>query len=99
MRRTRPWVLFLSILGFLGAGLMFIVGIFMFFAGAMASAVASSAGPMGGLGPFIGLIYLALAAFYVVPSVLLWRYGMAIGQYTNSGGDADSLAEAVKRQS
>lgn len=96
MKRTRPWVTFLSILGFIGAALMFLLGFFMLVAGTAASSFAR--GPMNKLSPLLSLVYFALGAFYVVPSYLLFRYGSAIGNYTVSGGSQDALATAVQRQ-
>lgn len=96
MKKTRPWVLFLSILGFLGAGVMFLFGFVMLVAGSAMTAF--SKGPMEKLSPLLSLVYFALGAFYVVPSLLLFRYGTSIGSFTVSGGSMDTLATAVQRQ-
>lgn len=96
MKRTRPWVLFLSILGFLAAAAMFLFGFVMLVAGASMAAFAK--GPMEKLTPLLSLLYFALGAFYVVPSVLLFRYGSSIGSFSTSGGSMDTLATAVQRQ-
>lgn len=96
LKKTRPWVLFLSILGFLGAGAMVLLGLFVMLAGSSFSAATKGAFP--GLGPAIGFLYIVLAGFYVVPSVLLWRYASSISQFSISGGSMDSLATAVKAQ-
>jgi len=78
LSRTRPWTMFLSILGFIGGGLMALATLFMGI-----GAAAGSSGFMGeGEAPLVG----ALAAFYAVAtgmylfvSVLLFKYGRAIG--------------------
>jgi hypothetical protein len=96
LKKTRPWVLFLAILGFLGAGAMFLLGIGMMIAGAAMSSF--SKGPFDKFTPLLGIVYLVLGGFYVVPSVLLWQYGSSIGDFSRSGGTADTLATAVQRQ-
>jgi hypothetical protein len=98
LKKTRPWVLFLAILGFLGAGGMFLVGIIMMIAGAAATSFAKGAGPLDKMGPLLGLFYFVLGAFYIVPSVLMWQYGSSIGDFTRAGGTMDTLAVAVKKQ-
>jgi hypothetical protein len=72
LRQTRPWVWFLGVLGILGSVLMFCGSGFMFF----------GAGGVGG-GPgnplaFIAVIYVIMALFYIVPSLMLIRYGQRI---------------------
>jgi hypothetical protein len=77
LSRTRPWAMFLSILGFIGGGLMALATLFMGI-----GAAADSSSFMGGEAPLVG----ALAAFYAIAtgmyllvSVLLFKYGRAIG--------------------
>jgi len=70
LRKTKGWVTFLAVVGFIGTGLMGLVGLFMLGAGRL----------VPGLPPAFGLIYLVLGAVYVAPSVLLIRYGSAIGR-------------------
>jgi hypothetical protein len=73
LRATRPWVLFLAIMGFLGSGLLGLVGLIFLAAG--------SVGPGGGKLPAaFGLVYIVPAAIGVFPSVGLLRYGSAIGR-------------------
>lgn len=97
LKKTRPWVLFLAILGFLTAGLMFLAGLGMMVAGAAATSFSRGSGPFDKLGPVLGIFYFVLGAFYVVPSYLLWQYGSSIGDFTRAGG-MDTLATAVKKQ-
>lgn len=96
MKRTRPWVLFLSILGFLGAAGMFLVGFFMLVAGTAMTGLGR--GPIDKLTPFLSLFYFVLGAFQLVPSTLLFRFGSAIGNYTVNGGTQEGLAAALQRQ-
>lgn len=96
MKRTRPWVLFLSILGFLGSGVMFLLGLFMLVAGSAMTALAK--GPMDKFTPLLGLVYIGFGAFQIAPSLLLFRYGSAIGDHSASGGAMPTLVTAVERQ-
>jgi hypothetical protein len=81
--QTRPWVLFLAIVGFIGAGLMIVGGLgvaaVMGFAGALAG---SAGGELGGMGAAMGLglgaLYLAFGVLYLFPSLFLWRYAAGI---------------------
>src|ERR1700691_1860841 len=68
LRSTRPWVTFLSVMGFLGAGLTALVGF-----GTMVAP--SFVKESGGMAIGIGIVYLALGASYLWPSLSLLRYG------------------------
>lgn len=95
MQRARPWVMFMAVLGFVGAGFLMLMGV-MFVV--MSSAMPSITHNMGPAGPFIGLGYLVMGAFYLVPSYLLGGYANSIGRYVSSGGPAEGLLEAVQKQ-
>ena len=78
LSRTRPWTMFLSILGFIGGGLMALATLFM--------GIGAAAGDDELFGGGDAPVVLALAAFYAVAtgmyllvSVLLFKYGRAIG--------------------
>jgi len=73
LRRTRGWVTFMAIVGFLGAGLLVLIGVVMVGAGTL--------GPTGGKLPAgVGLAYVLMGAFPIFPSLHLLRYGSAIGR-------------------
>lgn len=91
LRGTRPWVTFLSILGFVGAGLGVLMGLFMMTMGA----ALGNMGAMGAVG--MGLLYLAFSAVYVYPSLTLFRYGRTIGSLLSSGSQTD-LESAIGLQ-
>lgn len=93
LRLTRPWVLFLAILGFIGAGFMVLAGLVMMMAGAMAGALAGSKE----FPAWLGLLYFVLAPLYVAPSVKLIKYSSAISKLVASGGVSD-LEEALNQQ-
>jgi hypothetical protein len=92
MRQTRPWVIFLAILGFIGAGFMVLGGL-VFVAGAAMGGTGEKGFPMAGL----GVVYVVLAALYVWPSVLLLRYGMSIGKLVQEPR-MEQLATSVGHQ-
>lgn len=66
--RTGPWVRFIAVLGFVGAGIMCLAGLIIMFAG-------GAAGDLGlGVGFALGLFYIALAAVYLIPVFPLSRF-------------------------
>jgi hypothetical protein len=96
LRRTRPWTMFLSILGFIGGGLMALATLFM--------GIGAAAGSSEFMGGEDAAVVLALAAFYAVAtvmyilvSVLLFKYGRAIG-YLLQFGRNQELEEALDAQ-
>jgi hypothetical protein len=80
LRQTRPWVMFLSILMFIGSGFMLLGGIAMMGMGATLGGRGAGAFP----GMILGAIYLPLAFVYIYPAVKLWSYASAIGRLNNS---------------
>jgi hypothetical protein len=88
MRKTKPWVTFLAVLGFIGAGFSALGGLGMLLGGA------SSEIP-GGAG--IGLAYLVIAGLYFAPALFLFRYGSSIGKML-AGGGLPELENAVESQ-
>ena len=94
MYQTRPWVLFLSVLMFLGSAFMVLAGLAMFGMSAIAGRGAGGL-PMG----LMGLMYLPLAALYVYPAKKLWGYGSAISRMTTSRSTADLEAALGEQKS
>ncbi len=86
LRKTRPWVLFLAILGFIGTGFM-VLGTL-----GMLAAFSKMGMPMG-----FALLYLLAGAFALIPAVLLVRYSSAINRLMHGGGVAE-LEQAVDAQ-
>jgi hypothetical protein len=91
LQGTRPWVLFLSILGFVFSGFMVIAALGMAAMG-MAS---GDVGVAGGLA--LGLFYLILAFVYVLISLYLFRYATSIGGLTASRASVD-MEDALRHQ-
>jgi hypothetical protein len=77
LKQTKPWVRFISILGFIGTGFLLLLGLFLMLgAGVMSSRFGSAFGgvPMAA----IGMVYLVLGALYILPAVFLFRYAAGI---------------------
>jgi len=75
LKESAKWGKFLSILGFILCGIMFLVAIMMSFlmSGSIPDIPASSAFPEFG-GAVFGGIYAFLAIIYLMPSLYLYRY-------------------------
>ena len=91
---TRPWVLFMSIILFIGSGFMVIGGLGIIFAGSLAGMENLVAGV--GFGA-LGFIYIAFALLYIFPALLLARYASRIKNLINHPEDA-TLADALDQQ-
>jgi len=87
---TKPWVTFLAILGFVGAGLMVLGGFGVVVAGSMMTRSSS-------LGAGMGILYVVLGGLYFFPSFFLLRFGGAMRQVLEGGG-MNALTEAMVRQ-
>ncbi len=91
LRQTKPWVMFLSIMSFIGSGFMLLGGISVMALGAMA--------PSGGAVPTaaLGAIYIPLAFLYIYPALKLWGFSSAIGRLLASRSTMD-LESALGQQ-
>ena len=79
LRKTRPWVLLISILGFIGAAFTVIASIFIFLSGGMMSANnIEAAGYPAAFMIGMGGMYLLIAAISFMISLYLLRYANAI---------------------
>lgn len=90
LRATRPWVKFLSILGFILCALMALAGL------AFVGGAGSKAGPMAAFGPAIGVFYLLFVLLYFFPCLYLLRYANAIARIPADGQRA--MEEALVKQ-
>lgn len=94
LRRTRPWVLFLAVLGFITSGFMVLLGMAMTL---MSSFMGGMQDELGFPPIILGLVYLFVAAIYFFPCLLLQRYASAIRELV-SGGGVVALEDALERQ-
>jgi hypothetical protein len=94
LRGTRPWVIFLAIVGLLVSGLAVLGG----FGVMAASALTVPKGKTDAMFLVIGgVAYVLFGAIYVLPSVGLLRYGTAIGVLMREPR-MEKLAAALDRQ-
>ncbi len=92
LRQTRPWVIFLGILSFIGCALMLFVGVGTAIVGlVMAGATKSPATAL------LGFFYIPLGLFYLYPGLKLVKYGSAIGRLLETRAMAD-LEDAMLQQ-
>lgn len=96
LKESAKWAYFLSILGFIGIGLIVLVAIF---AGAMFAFIGnlsremSSFAAMGG--SFISALYLMIAAFYFFPVYYLYKFA-ANAKMALKNNDSKSLAASFE---
>ena len=97
LKETAKWCSFLSIIGFIGIGILVIIAIFF---GAMMASL-SSMGSSNGLnaalgGGFFTGLYLIMAALYFFPVYYLYKFSVNMKKalYTN---DDDVLATAFEK--
>jgi hypothetical protein len=92
LRKTRPWVIFLAILGFINS--LFVVG------GAVIVMISPAPDDVenGGLVKIIAAsIMLVSGLLYGIPSFLLVKYGMAIGEFLEQP-NSENLSRALSAQ-
>jgi len=92
LTETAKWANFLSILGFIGIGLMVIAALFMLVLGA-----SSSFGPIGG-GALVSIFYFIIAGFYFVPINYLYKFSsnMKNAIRTNNQASLTTSFEYIK---
>jgi hypothetical protein len=96
LRQTRPWVMFLSVMSFIGSGFMLLGGISMMALGAL---VPKGAGASPLPTAALGAVYLPMAFLYIYPALKLWSYGSAIGRLTTSRSSIDLEAALGQQKS
>ncbi len=91
LAQTKPWVRLISVMIFIGAALMLVGGVAMFFIGGNMSPPGSSAGFKAGFGIGMAIFYMLFAFLYIYPGVKLWKYASAIARLmrTRSTGDLE----------
>lgn len=105
LRKTRPWVLFIAILGFIGAAFTLIASIPMFLGGGMMGMMGmggmqglDAGAGLAGTGFMIGMgvMYLLIAVIYFIASLYLLRYANAIKRAVTglSAADMEAALEA-----
>jgi hypothetical protein len=100
--QTRPWVRFMSVMIFVSAGLMVLLGLVMLLVSIFGGLAAGNRELLGVLGSAVGgglvaLFYLALACVYIAPGLYLSRYANAIKRL-KVNSTAGGLEDALKHQ-
>lgn len=97
LSRTRPWMKFIAVMGFIFSGFALLGGLFML-AGFSLIPQQSRAYPMPhGVFVLMGLIYLVVAALYFIPSLILFRYATSLDRIERDG-TWGKLARALEHQ-
>lgn len=79
LKEAGKWAYFLSIIGFIGLGLIALIAFFVMAAGSMVSSFSPGMGAMGGMGiGVIAFIYLIMVLLYFFPIMYLYRFGSRI---------------------
>ncbi len=99
LRKTRPWVLLLAILGFIGTAFTMIAAIGMLFGGSMMQDMEGAEGIPGGGGFIYGMaaFYLVIGIIYFMASWYLLKYAGAIKRAV-TGMSLDDLEIALEKQ-
>lgn len=92
LRQTKPWVKFLSILGFIGIFFMTVSGIVNIFAFSNIKTETASL-------PFLltGALDILMGLFYFFPALFLFRFASSINRLLNGGGPRE-MEEALSNQ-
>jgi len=90
LRRTQPWVRFLSIMGFIAAGFMVLTGV-------GAGVVGAASGRVETIGLMI--VYPIMAVAYVFPAMFLMRYADRIKTFVASGQEQDLMGALEAQRS
>jgi hypothetical protein len=79
LRSTKMWTKFLSIMGFIMAAFIVLIGIFIMLASDLLPNGAGAKIPA-----FMGIIYILFSIFYIIPSIYLFKYSSALNRYLNN---------------
>jgi hypothetical protein len=92
LRQTKPWVMFLSVLGFVSIGFMSLTGIASMF---MFSKITPGNSFFPGV--MTGTFNILFGLLYFFPALYLWKFSSSIGQLLNGGGQKE-MEEALSNQ-
>lgn len=94
LARTKGWVRFFSVLGFIGSAFMLLAGTVMLVTRGAASADGNLPAEFWMM---VGVFYLVFAFIYIYPSFKLWKYAARIGNLKASRSVMD-LEGALNEQ-
>ncbi|MBI4911111.1 MAG: DUF4339 domain-containing protein [Acidobacteria bacterium] len=87
LRRTKPWVRFLAVLGFIGLAFLLLGALAVIVLSALGSAALPGFG--GAMGFIMGGVYLVIALIQFPPVIFLNRYASRIGDLTATESSED----------
>ncbi len=87
LKETSTWTYFLSILGFIGIGLMVIFGLLF---GTIYGSVSGPANPPGSTG-LVGLVYVLMALLYFFPVLYLFNFSRKMKSALQSKNNEDFM--------
>lgn len=103
LKATSPWMVFMGVIGFVGAGFMALAGLIMAVAmgaaGRMAGEIPGMPAAFGAMGPLLGLIYIGAAVLIIFPSRFLYISGTKMKAYYMGESSADLEAALVASKS
>lgn len=98
LRRTKPWVRFLSILGFISVVFVLLGAVAMLLGGGALMMQGDAGQEVPAFLPMLMAgVYVLMAILYFFPSLYLFKYASAIGALLENGGSAD-MEDALARQ-
>jgi competence protein ComGC len=95
LRGTKPWVRFLSILGFIVAGFMVVMALGM---GGFGLYTTSRSGAEGLILVGLAFFYLLMGILYIFPSRFLFRYASAIDEALHVKAKSGAVERALRHQ-
>ena len=95
LRKTKPWVRFLGILGFVMVGLILLAAIGML---GVALFMGTTSGADGYMLAGLSVLYLAMAVLYIFPARYLYRYASAIETALKSPSKSLPIEQALQHQ-
>ena len=94
---TKPWVRFISVILFIGTGIMMLFGVAMLFVGNSMASISSRQALPNGFGFMLAAIYFVMGILYIYPAIKLWKYAGCIGTLLTTGAFFD-LENALGQQ-
>jgi hypothetical protein len=97
MNEIRKWTQFLSILGFVGVGLVIFAGVIMLVTTSLRSTMAFD--QLSVIGPFLGIFYIVFGAIYFVPVYYMYQFSVnakkSLMQLGSGGSANEMMARAI----
>jgi hypothetical protein len=99
--QTGPWARFMSVMTFISAGFIVIMGMVISILGVGLRTIPLGQGRLGAMGfvpnVVLGLIYILLGILYIAPGVFLWQFASAI-RFLKTSRSQQALEDALRNQ-